>query len=220
MKYIKMEGSSGTLCYGSQIMTFSLAHIIQWLIGYKYFVLFPIAVAEGPIVTILAGFLASQGKLGFFTAYIVIVSGDLVGDSIYYAIGRFARRSAIERWGYYVGITPEKIERLTKHFQNNSGKTFLIGKITNVLGVIILVAAGLVKMPFKKFSLYNIVITLPKSLMLLLIGFYFGQAYVRINKYLNSTALAILVIIVLFILIYVVSRVFAKRIYGKDQPLS
>ena len=38
------------------------ATVISWLLAYRYAILFPLVIIEGPIVTILAGFLASLGQ--------------------------------------------------------------------------------------------------------------------------------------------------------------
>jgi membrane protein DedA with SNARE-associated domain len=52
---------------------FSLIQVIGWLVHYKYVVLFPIMVVEGPIITVLAGFLASLGSLNLLAAYSIVV---------------------------------------------------------------------------------------------------------------------------------------------------
>jgi membrane protein DedA with SNARE-associated domain len=44
--------------------------------------LFPLAVVEGPIVTVIAAYLASLGYLNIFAVFAVVVAADLVGDSI------------------------------------------------------------------------------------------------------------------------------------------
>src|SRR4030043_408463 len=50
-------------------MLFELTQIIAWLAKYKYFVLFPFAVLEGPIVTVIAGYLSSMNLLNFWIVY-------------------------------------------------------------------------------------------------------------------------------------------------------
>lgn len=70
----------------------SFQQIISLLTAYKYFFLFPIVVVEGPIITVIAGFLSSLGYLNIIIAYLVVVAGDIVGDSAYYAIGFYGRK--------------------------------------------------------------------------------------------------------------------------------
>jgi membrane protein DedA with SNARE-associated domain len=191
-------------------MTFSFAQIINLLVVYKYLFLFPITVFEGPIVTIIAGFLSSIGIFNFFLAYIVIVVGDLVGDCFYYSIGRFGRKGFLERWGHYIGITPERISNLESHFDKHSGKTLIIGKLTAV-GAILLVAAGVAKMPLGKFIWYNFLPTVPKSFILLLIGYYFGQAYLTWDKYLKYTALSTIGLLILVVAVYFLIKKIRSR---------
>ena len=42
------------------------ATVLTWLLAYRYVILFPLVVIVGPIVTILAGFLASLGQFNLF----------------------------------------------------------------------------------------------------------------------------------------------------------
>jgi len=160
-----------------------------WLSAYKYLALFPLAVAEGPIITVIAGFFISMGYLNFWFAYVIIVAGDLIGDALHYLVGRFGGRKFVNRWGRYFGIGPNKVESLEKQFDKRGGKLLFIGKMSHGIGGAFLVAAGIVKMPFDKFILSNMLATLIKSLLLLLLGFYFGHALAIINTYLKKIAL-------------------------------
>lgn len=51
----------------------SIDYIIHFLITYKYAVLLPIAIPEGPIIAVIAGFLSSQGILDLSIAFVIIV---------------------------------------------------------------------------------------------------------------------------------------------------
>lgn len=192
-------------------MGIDLLQITQWLIQYKYLILFPIVVAEGPIATVIAGFILSLGYMNFFIAYAVIIAGDIAGDAVYYVIGRFGGRHFVERWGRYIGLNPERVFHFEKHFEKHGSKTLLLGKLAHGIGAIFLVAAGLVRMPFLKFISANFFATLIKSLALLLIGFYFGKALVKINSILEfAGAVSISAGII-------VSLVFITHYYNKKE---
>ena len=167
----------------------SLQQIILWLSAYKYFALFPLAVAEGPIITVIAGFFASLGYLNFWLAYIIIVAGDLIGDALHYAIGRFGGSQFIVRWGHYFGIGLDQVESLEKQFDKRGDKLLFIGKMSHGIGGAFLIAAGIIKMSFGKFIFSNMLASLLKSMLLLLIGFYFGHALATISTYLEKIAL-------------------------------
>lgn len=184
-------------------MFLSLNQLVSWLATYKYFALFPLAVIEGPIITIIAGFFSSLGYINFFAAYGVIVVGDLIGDVGHYLIGRFGGRKFIDRWGRYLGVGEQQVESLEKQFVKRGDKLLFIGKMSHGVGGAFLVAAGIIKMPLGKFLSSNFLATLIKSMALLLVGFYFGRAFTLINTYLERVAIisagtAVLLLIVYF----------------------
>lgn len=181
--------------------------IVSLLLVWRYAIYFPLMVIEGPIVTIIAGFLTSLGYFSFALVYLVSVAGDLGGDILYYLIGRIGGGKILTR-EKFLGIKKEQWQGLENHFNRHSGKTLLFGKLTHSIGAPILVAAGLAKVPFRKFIWYNFIGTLPKSLAFLLIGFYFGQAYQQIDKYLGYAILSVFFAIILAAAIYL----FAKRL--------
>lgn len=181
---------------------FSLEQIIEWLLVYKYIVLFPVMVIEGPIITIIAGFLSSLELLNIYIAFFVVVVADLLGDFIYYSIGRWGRKKFIDKWGKYIGIDPLKIEKLENHFLKHRKKTLIIGKISHAIGAPILVAAGIVKVPIIEFLWVNFLATLPKSFLFIFIGYHFGQAYVRLDQYLEYFTITFIIIGITFVLIY------------------
>jgi membrane protein DedA with SNARE-associated domain len=201
-------------------MIFSLDQIIGWLVVYKYFILFPVMVIEGPIITIIAGFLSSLDLLNLFLVFAVVVIADLVGDFMYYAIGRWGREKFINRWGKYIGLSAEKIIRLESHFEKHTRKTLIIGKISHAFGAPILVAAGVAKIPFWEFIWFNFLATIPKSLFFLLIGYYFGQAYVRLNKYLDYFTIGFLILAILILISYFTYNKFKSKFIKFIEKLS
>ena len=66
-----------------------------------------------------------------------------------------------------------------------------------------LIIVGASKMDLRKYILWSIAITIPSSLIYLLLGYYFGAAYTTIDHYLHlGYYLAIAVAIVLIAIIY------------------
>ncbi|MCX6731890.1 MAG: DedA family protein [Candidatus Parcubacteria bacterium] len=183
-------------------MSFSFAQITSWLLQYKYFALFPLAVIEGPIITIITGFFSSLGYINFLGAYAVIVAGDLAGDVLHYIIGRFGGRKFIDKWGRFIGVGEREVELVEKQFTKRGDKLLFIGKMSHGVGGAFLVAAGIIKMPFDRFFFSNFLATLVKSLILLIIGFYFGHAFAAINSYLEKFAVLSVAIAVTLLIAY------------------
>jgi len=192
----------------------SLDNIVHWLLTYKYLVLFPVSVLEGPIVTVLAGFLASIGTFNFWVAFVVVVVGDIAGDILYYGLGRWGK-NLIPRFGQYLGVTKQKLDIVERQFKNHPKKTLLFGKLSHAFGGIILVVSGVFRVEFWEFVYINIAGTIPKSLFLIIIGFYFGKAYKQIDRYINNTVFAIVGITLLLVAVYIIVSRLTKKYFQK-----
>lgn len=193
-------------------MFFSAENIFSWLLAYRYIMLFPIMVIEGPIITIIAGFFSSTGIFNFALAYAIIVAGDLAGDTIYYALGRWGRAGFIDRWGHRFGLSYDRIMKLEKHFGNHTGKTLIAGKITHAIGSFILVAAGVARVSYWKFLWFNFLSTVPKSLAFMLLGYYFGSAFMRLNSYVTLGSLVLVAFFAIILLTVFLMKKLGKRI--------
>lgn len=160
------------------------------LIGhYGYLIMFLLAVPEGPIVAVIAGFFVSLGALDAYLSFAVLFFGDVVGDALYYALGRWGGEKFIPRFGKYVGITEKKVGIFKKRFLKHDWKIILFSK-TQAVGSAMLFSAGFVRMPFWRYLLYNSIGTIPKVLLFEVIGIYFGRGYASINTYIGYVGIA------------------------------
>lgn len=183
-------------------MPLSLTDIMELLLLYKYLFLFLIVMLEGPIATIIAGFVISVGQMNFWISYLVILAADTAGDAFYYAVGYYGRTAFIEKWGKYVGLHTDRIERLERHFGKHTGKTLIIGKVSHGIGGAVLVAAGIARVHLGRYLFYNCLASIPKSLVLLIVGYYFGQAYAQIDHYFTYAAIGMFGIAIFTTLLY------------------
>ena len=108
-------------------------------------------VVEGPIITVIAGFLSSPGHLNIFIAYGVVVVGDLTGDTVSYMLGRWGGIKFVKRWGRYIGLTAERVQKFEEHFNHHAAKTIILGKLAYSIEMPFLFAAGFAKVPYKFF---------------------------------------------------------------------
>jgi membrane protein DedA with SNARE-associated domain len=187
-----------------------MSSLLALLIQYKYFILFPVIVIEGPFATIISGFLISLGTFNVFIAYPIIILGDLASDSIFYFIGRFGSKS-INRWMLYFGVTAEKLENAKTYFTKNSNKAIVTSKFVHGVGVSGLMAAGLLKIPYFKYARVCLITDVLQFGVLLIIGFFFGHAYKQIAVYLDNYAKIMSIIAVVIVLLVIIIYKFRKR---------
>lgn len=193
----------------------TVSEITGLLYAHSYLILFPLVVVEGPIATVVAGFLVSLGFMAFIPAYFTVVTGDLGGDILYYLAGRYLLQSKIFALSKKFGTAPQKIKDAEVAIKKNKGKILFFGKITHTIGAPILIAAGILKIAFKDFFWFNFCATLPKSLTLILIGFFFGHSLNLLSKYFWVASLFLAFITFLVILIYYWTYLKAKKYMGK-----
>lgn len=189
----------------------TLQLITSLLSRYGYALLLPAAIIEGPIVTVIGAFLASQGVLNFYIVYVIAILGDVIGDAIYYWIGRAGRHTFIPRYGHYIGLTEERVQKAELHYKDHLWKTLLFGKVTQAPILLVIVSAGAVKADFKKLLLIIFIITVPKALVFMLLGFYLGKSYAAIDAYLHTYLVAMWILLSILLAGYLLFKFFKKR---------
>ena len=167
-----------------------MENLVLLLTNYGYFILFSVSVIEGPIVTIVAGFLSSLGIMNVFIVYAIVVAGDVIGDSGIYWIGR----SGSALFSRYFKKRREKIERVKEYFKTHERKAIALSKLFHGIGITGLFAAGSLKVPYKRYITICFLSTAAQSVALIVIGALFGHAYIQLNKYLNYYAAATIII--------------------------
>ncbi|PIT97750.1 MAG: hypothetical protein COT71_04445 [Candidatus Andersenbacteria bacterium CG10_big_fil_rev_8_21_14_0_10_54_11] len=164
----------------------STVDITSLLMQYRYGLLFPSVVVEGPVATITAGLLVAHGYMGFTASYIVAAAADVAADVGYYLLGAAGETHLTLRWQSRLGLTPARLADVRAHFKCHGGTTFLAGKLLHGPGIAVLVAAGAAHVRFTTFLTYTVAITVVKTLALLLLGYYFGYALGWFRQWLDA----------------------------------
>ncbi len=181
----------------------TLATFLALFGTYKYFILFPIAVLEGNMISLLVGFV---GRLGYIHPVIggaVIMSGNLTGDVILYWLGYHKGERFVKRFGGYIGLTQERVEKSTALFQQYHGRILFFSKLTNGFGLItaILFTAGLARVPFGTYMLWNILGEGIWTFALVSLGYFCGNLYVQVGDVLSRVGLIGAIVVLLLLLL-------------------
>ncbi|HEY8908011.1 MAG TPA: VTT domain-containing protein [Rhodoferax sp.] len=168
--------------------------LVQLLQANGLLLLFPLAVIEGPIVTVIAGWLARLGYFPLGRAVLILVVADLVGDSLLYGLGRAGPNVLPQKLRQVLGVTDARIALMAEHFSKQGGRTLIAAKLTHSFGFVVLVAAGASRMSFPAFLCFNLVGTIPKTLFFLLVGYAVGEAHVTIDNWIGRASLGIVIL--------------------------
>lgn len=142
-------------------------------------------IIEGPVVTIFSAMLAAMGVLNLWLVLIFSILGDTVGDVVLYWIGKKWGMHFVDKIGRYIGISRKLVLRMEKYFSGHGGKTIFAVKSTTGLCWATFVAAGIVKMDFKKFLKYSILGGVVWSGFLVVMGYFYGYMWVQIKQYIE-----------------------------------
>ena len=187
-----------------------LTRIIAIMAHYGYALMLPIAVVEGPAMAIIAGALIAAGQMGAVTASMLLILADLVGDALYFGLGRYGHAPLLGQIGRRLALTPERLAPLEQRFRENDWKLLMIGK-TQALGSIILYFAGASRMPFGRYMLLNLLGTVPKVVLFELVGYFLGQGLLHTTRYVDYITIALFGIAAVLLAIYFLVRRYLWR---------
>jgi membrane-associated protein len=175
-----------------------LPHIASWIVDFGithyylvYAVIALIACAEGPWISIILGVVLRLGFLYFWPIYIALMLGDLIGDVIWYYIGRRYGHSFIAKHGHRFNITEEAVARLTRLFHKHKHVVLFLSKISNGMGfaLVTLMTAGMARIPFGRYIVVNAVGQLIWTGFLISTGFFFSSLYITVNNVIGKISL-------------------------------
>lgn len=159
------------------------------------------------VIMPLAGWLfvsdRNLGWSGILMASLVGAGGNLLGSTIAYGIGAVGGRPLIERWGRWVLITHEDLDRADHWFTQRGAVTTFIGRLLPVVRTFISFPAGIARMPFGRFAAYTFVGAFLWCIPLTAIGEIWGpkwEAFRSRAKYVDQTIAVLLVLLIVWYL--------------------
>lgn len=154
-----------------------------------------LSVLEGPIVSVLAGYMAMQGFFGFGSLIPVLVAGDLLGDLLFYALGRYGFHLLPDWLVRRLGLCEASLAKLRDQFDRRGGRILAVGKLTHAAGAAVLVSAGMARMAVLPFLFFNTLATIPKTVIFVVLGAFFGHAYQAISVWIGRGSLVLLTLL-------------------------
>jgi len=192
-------------------------YIFEFLKNYGYWGMVPIMIIEGPIVTVIAGMLASLGAFSWPIVLVLSIAGDVIGDVILYFLGFRYGMGFVRRIGKCIGITESLVIKMEKYFQRHGGKTIFAVKSTTGLCWAAFVAAGSVRMDFKKFLKYSFLGGIVWSGFLVAMGYFYGYLWREIRDYIDWIGWAVSIgAIVSFAIITLYKKHQSKKMFESN----
>ena len=109
----------------------------------------------GETVLILGAVYAGTGRLNIVLVALLAFCGAMLGDNVGFAIGHFGGRRLALRYGRYVFLTPERLDRATLFFDRHGGKVVVIARFVEGLRQLNGIIAGMTGMLWRRFLVFN-----------------------------------------------------------------
>jgi membrane protein DedA with SNARE-associated domain len=153
-----------------------------------------------------AGVLVSRGEMYFPLVLLSAIIGSLMGAYINYFIGmHFGRKlinSLIRKYGKFMLLKQESLERADHYFKNHGGVTTFTGRLIPGIRQLISIPAGFSRMSLGKFTLYTALGSGIWSTILISVGILYGNNKENVDSFLSSATIITLIMIALIIIIY------------------
>ncbi len=179
-----------------------LPGILAALFASRYALIFAGSYIEGSVVMMATGALLHGGLVAFWPAYIALLLGDILSDTMWYWIGRIGARRFIDRWGSLFNATPDVIRRVEQRFHRHHTWILIVSKLTMGFGfaVATLLTAGLMRVPFSRYFAINFFGGIIWVYVLLMIGYYFGNVLAQVpHEFQVGAAIIAAIAVVLFL---------------------
>lgn len=111
----------------------------------------------GETVLILGAVYAGTGRLSIVLVGLIAFIAAVLGDNIGFAIGHFGGRRLVERYGRYVLLTPERLDRATDFFERRGASIIIIARFVEGLRQANGIIAGTSGMHWARFLAFNAV---------------------------------------------------------------
>lgn len=154
-----------------------------------------------------AGALAATGHLSSVWLVIAVaVAGELTGQSIGYAVGRFGGRPFVDRYGKYVRFHHAELERVDAFFARWGSFAIFICRFVPFIRGIMGVPAGIAEMPLSHFYLWTALGSFIFCAGFVLLGSTLGSHAEAVGDAFRRYALLIGAVVIVALAVYFIIR--------------
>jgi len=157
--------------------------VTHFIVHYGLWFVFGIVCAEsaglwvpGETALIAAGVYAAKGKLSITAVIIVAAAGAIIGDNIGYWLGREGGRRLIYRYQWMARQADRIMPRAERFFEKHGPKAVFFARFFGGVRVTGAWMAGMTRMPWWKFLVWNALGGIVWATGVGLISFFAGKA--------------------------------------------
>jgi membrane-associated protein len=153
----------------------------------------------GDSILFTVGFLIEEGTHFHFNivvAVLIFFIAAVLGDSVGYLFGRkigpriFSRKNSLL-------FNQANIQKAESFYEKYGGKTIILGRFIPVVRTFVPIVAGVGKMTYKTFIIFNLIGALLWASGVTILGFFLGSLLTKIGIKIDDVLLPIIVLIII-----------------------
>jgi membrane protein DedA with SNARE-associated domain len=133
--------------------------------------------------------------------------GNTIGSLVAYAVGMWAGRPLLDRYGRYILLSQHDLDMTDRWFKRQGSWTVFVGRLLPLVRTYISLPAGIARMNLFRFTVYTFAGSFIWSTGLAYGGYLLGEHWEQLRNAMRPFDPAIAAIIVLLIILYVYRHV-------------
>lgn len=169
----------------------------------------------GETVMTASAVYAGAGRLNVVAVACIAFCGAVLGDNVGYAIGRYGGQRLVSRFGRYVFLTEERLERSRAFFGRHGGKIVTVARFVEGLRQVNGIVAGMSEMPWRRFLAFNALGAALWVGVWVGLGYFAGQHLETLYPAVERSEVYLLVAVGVVVAVLIARRVHRRR--GVDK---
>lgn len=204
-----------------------MSGLVPFLLRHGYLFLFAVVLVEQaglpvPAVPVLLamGALVGMGKFSLTTAAAVAVAACLVADIAWYRLGR-SYGTSILRLVCRISLEPDSCVRRTENvFAREGSRTLLYAKFVPGLSTVAPPVAGLARVSFARFLVWDVAGSVTWTTTFLLLGYVFSRQLERVAEATRVLGARVVAAVVGGLALYVIWKLDQRRRFLRDLEIA
>jgi membrane-associated protein len=146
----------------------------------------------GDSLIVTAGLLsATMGVMNVWLLGLLLTVASIIGNSVGYAIGKAAGPRLFTREDSLL-FNKKHLYRASAFYEKHGGKTIVIARFMPIVRTFVPVVAGMARMDYARYTLYNVIGGVGWIWSMLLIGYFLGRYIPGVEKHIEIMILVII----------------------------
>ena len=129
----------------------------------------------GDVLMLVLGVHARRGSVPLWQAVAVMELATVIGSTVLYFASRMAGRVLVYRYGRFIRLSPERLDRAERWFKQHGSRAVFLGRLVPGLRIVTAVGCGVFDVPFMVFFPAMGLGALDYILVYTLLGYFLGR---------------------------------------------